>query len=286
MKYVDLHIHSKSSDGTDAVPALLEKIRDAGIEIFALTDHDTINGVLEVEKIISEDTVLGKNLTFIKGIEFSCISEAGKCHILGYDYDYNNASFRDILQEGRDKRRVKLERRLEYLEKERKIPFTDEEKTMLRNLDMVGKPHLGNLLVEKGKAVDMVSAIEEYINPCKTESTRLDAKAAVKAILASGGIPVWAHPYGGSGEKDLSESEFKKQLKVLVDAGIKGLECYYSKYTMDQVDSLLRAAKANKLLISGGSDYHGTNKKVTLHELNADGIDIDAEKLTILNTLL
>ena len=89
----------------------------------------------------------------------------------------------------------------------------------------------------------------------------------IKAILESNGIPVWAHPFGGTGERERTIAEFEAQLKILVYAGLKGLECYYSKYEQDQVGLLVSYADKNGLLISGGSDYHGKNKKVSLGEL-------------------
>ncbi len=96
---------------------------------------------------------------------------------------------------------------------------------MLRLKGSVGKPHLGNLLVSEGYAPDKNSAIEKYINPCKTGTDRIDGGKVIKAILASGGVPVWAHPLGGTDERELSVWEFEKQLKVLLDAGLMGMEC-------------------------------------------------------------
>ncbi|MBR6268367.1 MAG: PHP domain-containing protein [Selenomonadaceae bacterium] len=80
---IDLHMHSIASDGTDSIQELLENVRSGGIRTFSLTDHDTIDGVMEMESIVPKD------MTFIRGIEFSCITAAGKCHILGYGYDKN-----------------------------------------------------------------------------------------------------------------------------------------------------------------------------------------------------
>ena len=85
----DLHMHSTASDGTDSPKELLNKVQEAGITVFSLTDHDTIEGVEEIEPLIP------KGLTFIRGIEFSCITKAGKCHILGYGYDKDNPLFLD-----------------------------------------------------------------------------------------------------------------------------------------------------------------------------------------------
>lgn len=272
----DLHLHSTASDGTDSPKVLLENIKNAGIGIFALTDHDTITGVLEMQKIVPDDIV------FIKGIEFSCKTEAGKCHILGYNYDENAPEFKKIIEEGIGKRRRKLDSRIEFLKDNFGIELSENELSELYSMNSVGKPHLGNLLAAKGYADNRNEAIEKYINPCKTESDRLDGKAVVEAILASGGIPVWAHPLGGTGEKLLTNEQFANQLALLKSAGLKGFECYYSRYDEKQIQFLLETAEKNSLFTSGGSDYHGINKTVRLGELNAFGKVITSEMSSLL----
>lgn len=271
---IDLHIHSAASDGTDTIPMLLENLRASGIGIFSVTDHDTITGSLEMQELVPED------MTFIKGIEFSCVTSAGKCHILGYGYDEKSSEFQAVLEEGRAKRRAKLERRIEFLRDNFGIIFSEEELTALHSMNSVGKPHLGNLLVSKGYADNKDSAIRKFIDPCKTESDRLDGAKVISAVLSAGGVPVWAHPLGGTGERLLSVEEFSRQLALLKAAGLKGLECYYSCYSEEQVQLLLESAKSNGLYISGGSDYHGQNKTVQLGELNAFGKVIFPDLIT------
>lgn len=272
---IDLHIHSTASDGTDSPAELLEKIRRAGVGVFSLTDHDTISGALEMQKLALDDAV------FVKGVELSCITAAGKCHILGYNYDENSSEFGQILEESRAKRRRKLDCRISFLKSNFGIEFTADELAELYSLNSVGKPHLGNLLAAKGYAENKNEAIEKYINPCETESDRIDGAAAIKAILAAGGIPVWAHPLGGTGEKILTEEKFTQQLDRLKAAGLKGLECYYSRYTEEQVRFLLCRAEENGLYVSGGSDYHGQNKSVRLGELNAFGEVVLCGRITV-----
>jgi len=276
---VDLHMHSNASDGTDDVHKLLENLRAAGIKTFALTDHDTIEGVLEIENIIPKD------MTFIRGIEFSSITAAGKCHILGFNYDKEDSAFKQALEKGRQKRRNKLLRRLDFLKKEFNIEIPEVQRKKFMSQDSVGKPHLGNLLVSMGLAANKNEAIEKYIDPCKTESDRIDAEDAIKGIISAGGAPVWAHPYGGTGEREISQEKFEEQLHILISLGIKGLECYYSKYTENQVASLVKAAKEYNLLISGGSDYHGANKNIALGTLNAYGKEIEEKDLTIISNI-
>lgn len=278
---IDLHMHSTASDGKDRPAVLLEKIKQLGIRCFALSDHDTVDGVREMEELLATET----GITFIRGIEFSCISPAGKCHILGYGYDWNNPAFRNVLQKGADLRRRKLEQRLDFLRDEYQIEFEDGDVETMRRMGSVGKPHLAELMVKMGVVDSAADAINRYINHCPTLDSRLPAEEAIPAIHAAGGIPVWAHPYGGVGEKSLSDDEFQTQFKNLRDIGIQGLECCYSQYSMEKVDVLETCAKDAGLCVSGGSDYHGRKKFPDLGTLNADGVSIKAKRLSILQDL-
>ncbi|MCR5107368.1 MAG: PHP domain-containing protein [Lachnospiraceae bacterium] len=277
---VDLHIHSRASDGSDSIKELLEKVRGAGISVFSLTDHDTIDGISEMEKMVPDD------MRFIRGIEFTSITEAGKCHILGYDYDSCSEDFCAILKESIRHRKNKTEKRIAFLESEFGISLTEEELSDIRGKSSVEKPYFGNLLVSKGYAKDKKEAIKKYLDPCKTDDYRLEGRRVIEAILAAGGIPVWAHPFGGTDEDEVSVPDFEKQLKVLTKAGLRGLECYYSKYTKEQVEMLLGFAEENGLCVSGGSDYHGKNKKVALGTLNAFGMKVTEDKLTVLDAIM
>ena len=277
---VDLHIHTTASDGSDSPALLLRKLKEAGITTFSITDHDTITGGLEMERLVTPE------FRFIRGIEFSCETAAGKCHILGYGFEPQDPLFRAALEEGAALRREKLLSRLRYLEETLSITFTEAEKTWLYSLKSPGKPHFGKLLVDRAIAATITEAIQKYINPHKPRRDRIEAGTAISAILHAGGIPVWAHPLGGEGEKRLSVEEFQVQLSVLMDAGIQGLECFYSRYSHADVEFLTARAQSHNLLISGGSDYHGTNKQdLPLGRLCADGIPFPAENLTILKKI-
>lgn len=261
----DLHIHTTASDGSDSPAELVQKIRAAGLRLFSVTDHDTIDGVLEVEKL------MGDGVRFIRGVEFSCVSPEGKCHILGYGYDPENRSFREALAEGRTLRMEKLERRIKMLEQNAGVVLTDRERQWLFSLKSPGKPHLGQILVERGLAADLSSAIRRYLGSVPGRD-RIDAETAVRAIEAAGGISVWAHPLGGEGERRLSPEKFDAQMEVLLRYGIRGMECWYSRYSMEEVRFLLRQAEKAGLIVTGGSDYHGINKKgISLGMLNAGG---------------
>ena len=277
---VDLHIHTTASDGSDSPALLLKKLKNAGITTFAVTDHDTVDGALEMEQLVTPE------FRFLRGIEFSCQTPAGKCHILGYGFDPTHPAFRAALDEGRMLRHEKLETRLRYLRDTLGIQLTEEETRWLRSLKSPGKPHFGRIVMAHGLADTIDTAIQKYINPCKVRRDRIGAETAVKAILSSGGIPVWAHPLGGEGEKRLTEESFSAQLQVLLSFGIRGLECHYSRYDSADSGFLTEQARKHNLLVSGGSDCHGSNKRdLPLGKLNAGGDPISPELLTILKSL-
>lgn len=278
---IDLHIHTTASDGTDTPEELLQRIHEAGIKEFAVTDHDTITGALETEKICGED------VKFIRGIEFSCRTRITntKCHILGLNYDYENAEFINALNIGEELRRKKFWKRIEILHDDFNITFTDKEIESLMKIKSVGKPHIANMIVSKGLAHDKQDAIDRYVNKCRTGNDRLDSEFVISAILSSGGIPVWAHPLGGEGEKTLPDDIFRDTLSELISHGLMGLECFYSKYAYSECENLEAIAYDNGLYVSGGSDYHGKNKNIPLGKLNAENIIVQPERLSIMQIL-
>lgn len=251
---IDLHIHTAASDGSDSPAQLAEKVKAARLRVFSVTDHDTVDGALEMEKLVPE------GVRYLRGVEFSCISPAGKCHILGYGYDPAHPAFRAALEEGRMLRLRKMEARVRDLRERWGIELTAEEADWLWSRKSPGKPHLGTILKDRGMAPDLGSAIRTYIGNIPGRD-RIDAATAVSAILAAGGIPVWAHPLGGEGEKRLTMEKFEALLDHLRSCGIRGMECWYSRYSMEEVRFLQERAAALGLTVTGGSDYHGVNKK-------------------------
>lgn len=266
----DLHIHSCYSDGSDTIAELAENIKAAGIDVFALTDHDTIEGCEEMAALVSPE------ITFIRGVELTCLAGSIKCHILGYNYDPSEKSLLFLIERGKKLRRLKLETRIKYLKEVWNIELTQDELDWLYSRRSVVKTHLANILVKRGLASDNVSAMKKYLDACKTGNTRFDGIEAIQTIKNSGGIAVWAHPLGGEGEVHLTESEFLPRLNEMIQHGIQGLECYYSRYSQSEIDLLLRCAAQNNLFVSGGSDYHGLNKDIPLGRLNKEDVEVDS----------
>ena len=275
MAKFDLHLHSNNSDGSDTPQELLQKVLDANIEIFALTDHDTVAGISIMKSLVPT------NVKFIPGIELTCKASGIKCHILGYNIDENNYTLLELIEKGKQLRKIKLETRIKYLKDVWGIELTKEEWDWLKARKSVVKTHVAKVLVDRGLAKDNIEAMKKYLDGCKTGNTRFDGAEAISTIKISGGIPVWAHPLGGEGEEHLDKEEFLSRLKTMIDCGIQGLECYYSRYTDSEIEFLKDCANKNGLYISGGSDYHGQNKTVLLGQLNVDNIPVDSKLLNI-----
>lgn len=250
---IDLHIHTTASDGSDSPAELARKV--AGLRIFSVTDHDTIDGALQMENLVPPGTV------YIRGVEFSCVSPAGKCHILGYGYDPRHPALLAALEEGRTLRLEKLQRRLEALRAHFGIILTDDELSRLYSLNSPGKPHLGKILLDRGLAETLDGAIQTYLKIRVPGRDRIDAGRAIAAIEKAGGRSVWAHPLGGEGEKRLTPEKFEDQLQTLLAAGLRGMECHYSRYSREEIQFLRDRAAAHGLTVTGGSDYHGINKR-------------------------
>ena len=171
---VDLHIHSRASDGSDWIPGLLRKIQKLGIRTFALTDHDTVKGVQRMEKIVPD------GIRFIRGIELSCKTEVAKCHILGYNYDLKQKEFLDFVAEAYGVRINKTHNRLRYMEEEFGFRFTAEEKeAQLKN---PGKLQLKLLLEKKLRQLhpgaEPVDIFATYFK--NLPSGRVDAARAIQ----------------------------------------------------------------------------------------------------------
>lgn len=275
MSKFDLHLHSNNSDGSDTPQELLQKVLDANIEIFALTDHDTVAGISAMRNIVPP------NVKFIPGIELTSKARGIKCHILGYNIDENNSTLLELIEKGKQLRKIKLETRIKYLKDVWGIELNKEELDWLKTRKSVVKTHVAKVLVDRGLAKDNVEAMKKYLEGCKTGNTRFDGEEAINTIKISGGIPVWAHPLGGEGEEHLEKEEFLLRLKTMIECGIQGLECYYSRYTDSEIEFLKDCANNNNLFITGGSDYHGTNKTVILGQLNINNTPVDLEKLNI-----
>ncbi len=277
---IDLHMHTTFSDGTDTPRELLDVLRKTGVTTFAVTDHDEICGSLAMERLLEEAEDKEK-FHFVRGVELSCKKQGVKCHLLGYDFDPENEQLLAQLSDATARRESKMPLRIRYLEETYGIVLTEEERQWLDSLHRAGRPHLAKILVDRGAASSINDGIVRMINPCKTPSSRLEADEAIAAVHAAGGIVSWAHPLGGEGEVHLPKEEFEARLKMLKGYGIDALECYYSRYSIEEIRYLKAVAERENLAVSGGSDYHGTIKTIDVGTVCSEEIRVTKEFFTI-----
>ncbi len=256
---IDLHMHSTISDGTDTPEEILCRVREAGIDLFSLTDHDAIKGAEAICDVRKEG-----DPRFITGVEFSCRDENGKYHILGYGYDPKGQSIQRTVGLTHKLRMEKVVKRLDFLKEEFRVVFPEEEIKALLSLDNPGKPHIGNLMVKYGYAPSKEVAIKEFIDRLRMAADYNRPEEAIDAIVNSGGIPVLAHPFYGSGDELILGEEMEDRLTYLMHRGLQGVEAYYSGFTAKLTGQMLEMADRYHLYVTAGSDYHGVNKLVVL----------------------
>ena len=265
---LDLHMHSSISDGTDSPAEIMENVKKAGIELFSLTDHDAIQGCVELEGLLAPNDPL-----FIPGVEFSCKDELGKYHILGYGYDPASKSIRDVVALGHGLRMKKFRQRLDLLATEYGFHFPDDELQKLFSLANPGKPHIGNLMVKLGYAESKEQAMKEFLNPLRVKAGHVRPEEAIRGILGAGGIPVLAHPCYGDGDQLILGEELDARVARLAGFGLQGVEAYYSGFSALLRDQALQLAEKYSLYVTAGSDYHGRNKLIALADT---GLERDA----------
>jgi len=262
---IDLHMHTVLSDGTDTPEMLLHRLRDAGIGLFSVTDHDSIESSRLLPALRRADDPL-----YLAGVEFSCRDSLGQYHILGYGYDPEAEPIRALVARGHAYRMKKLGRRLTFLEQEFGIVFPEDAVKELYAMHNPGKPHIGSLLVRYGFAETIGQAIAEYLNRLHERTDYIPPEDAISAILESGGIPVLAHPAFGSGSQMIRGTEMAQRLQRLTGFGLAGMECFYSCFSEEIRREMLAFADQFGLYVTAGSDYHGTNKQIALGDTGLD----------------
>ena len=269
MNKVDLHLHTLISDGTDSLSEIIENVRKAELDLFSVTDHDSIKGGIMIPPMLAVIEP-EQRTAFVRGIEFSCEDELGKYHILGYGYDPAVPGIAEVVAEGHMMRMKKTKARLEFLQKEFQFQFTEKEISELLSKDNPGKPHIANLMIQHGYAEDIKDAINHYINKKEFQNEHVRPEDAIRGILKSGGIPVLAHPTYGDGDDLILGEEMEKRLQHLMGFGLAGVEAYYSGFSPKIQSECLAFAEQFDLYITAGSDYHGGNKMIEIGWTNLE----------------
>lgn len=259
MMKIDLHIHSTVSDGTDSPGEILRKVKDAGIGLFSLTDHDAVKGCRVIRDLLGEG-----DPRFIPGAEFSCRDEMGKYHILGYGFDPDAEAVNRLADTGHANRMEKVRARLAFIREEFGFAFSREDEDALLALDNPGKPHIALLMVKYGYVKTKEEGIDKVLNRMRPASRYIRPEQAIREILASGGTPVLAHPAFGNGDQLIRGTELEERILRLKMFGLEGIEGFYSGYSEDICREILSLADRLGLYVTAGSDCHGGNKSIPL----------------------
>ena len=258
---IDLHMHTTVSDGTDTPEEITAKVKEAGITVFSVTDHDAIKAGKIIRRSLGEG-----DPRFVPGVEFSCRDKDGKYHILGYGFDPESTSLNQLVNRGKMLRMEKLLDRVGYLHEKFGIDLPEDEIFGLLAKSNPGKPHLANLMVKYGFAASFREAMDKYLERLPSAAEYITPEEAIVGILSGGGIPVLAHPVFGSGREKLDADEMKRRLIKFTAVGLEGIEAFYSGFPPAVSAWLVSLADQYNLLVTAGSDYHGTNKTVALGE--------------------
>jgi predicted metal-dependent phosphoesterase TrpH len=247
----DLHIHSNCSDGTYSPAEILHLAKQQNLKGLSITDHDTIAAYSP--ELFAEANELG--LTVLTGVEFSAIEKETTVHILGYGFDWRNLQLIEFVERHikiREERNRAIIAKL--AKKGFKITYEDLENRRIKPTQVLGRPHIGQILIEKGHVKNLAEAFERYLadgRSCYVESKNPSIEETIKVIQQAGGKAVLAHPH-----------LFKKKriLKEILKKPFDGVECYYAKLSRKDAEGFVSIAKEKKWLITGGSDFHGTSK--------------------------
>lgn len=253
MGFIDLHVHSSISDGTLKPGEVTKLALKIGLDAYALTDHDTTDGIDEAVRAAE-----GTSLEVIPGTELSSLYEGKEIHILGLYIAPRSSPLTEVLSQLRQDRENRNREMLSLLRKDGFL-ITEEELTGGSSDVVTTRAHFARALMKAGYVSSMEQAFHRYLEQgkkyCPPKKT-LASDEAVRLILEAGGFPVLAHPV----QYKLGWKKTGEMVSALKGDGLKGLEVYYSSHTQNDSIRLKEMCHAYGLLPTGGSDFHGSNK--------------------------
>ncbi len=252
MKYADLHIHTNLSDSSFSPREVVRLALNNNLSCISITDHDTVDAVdMAIASARNHD------LEIIPGIEMTCELDSAEIHILGYFVDYKNKHF---LEKLKHLRKIRVERIHKMVEKLKTLGLAEmkaEDVIKSAGHGAVGRVHLAISMQKKGYVGSISEAFYRFIHdkgPAYVSKFRFKPQEVIDLILKNKGIPVLAHPHILN--KNINIKEF-------VDCGLKGLEVFYPQYSETQISYYKNLAEKYNLLLTGGSDCHGSVKTDT-----------------------
>lgn len=251
---IDLHSHSTHSDGTLTPSELLILAKEKGIEYFAITDHDDIEG--------SKNLIESKHdgITIYSGVELNAKVDKGQMHILGYNIDLYNEELNNRLKELKENSKHNIMLYVNQLKEDFNIELPQKDIDEILNREgNIGRPLLALLLIKYGYVSTVAEAFDKYLRDDKVRNHKMwiTKEECINLILNAGGIPVLAHPF----TLKLTDEELHKEIKTLVGLGLKGIEIVHSNGNEEQREYYKQLAKEFNLITTGGTDYHGKEVK-------------------------
>ena len=243
---VDLHTHTLASDGALTPRQLVDKAVEHRVNVLAITDHDSTEGIAEASAAVARHP----GLTLVPGLEINCNVEGAEIHVLGYLVDHEAPWFQEFLTAQRAARTARVHTLAARLA-ELGMPIDPAEVLALAGEAAPGRPHVAQVMVKRGYVRSVREAFDKYLRsdgPANVPRHRLTPVEAIDVIRRARGVAVLAHP--GLANRDA-------MIPALVDAGLEGIETYYAEHSPEQVRSYLDLCRRFDLVATGGSDFHG-----------------------------
>lgn len=247
--FADLHTHTKASDGTFSPAEVIRMAAESGLKYIAITDHDIVDGISEAVKAASE-----YDINIIPGVELSVEHDSGQeIHMLAYGIDWQDENLISRLNSLQNSRAVRAR---EIVVKLQNMGFDldYEDVAAAAGNASVGRPHIAQAMVDRGFIAKPDEAFRDYIGwdgPAYVKKVILSPHDAIGMVTSAGGVAVHAHP-GIFGNDDL--------IPELAEHGLIGLECFHPFHNKKHFAHYFEMCRKYNLLVTGGSDFHGTNR--------------------------
>lgn len=257
---IDLHAHSNVSDGTEPPADVMASAARAGLDVVALTDHDSTDGWAEASAAALENGV-----ALVPGMEVSCRTELGiSVHLLSYLHDPAHPGLLEEITKAKDARLIRAERMVTLLAEDYPLTWDDVIHHVAPGATL-GRPHIADALVAAGVVSDRAEAFSSILTSRSryfVQHYAPDPATAVELVRAAGGVPVFAHPVASARGRVVGEHTYRE----MIDAGLAGLEIDHRDNPAEGRAFLRKLAERHGLLVTGSSDYHGTGKPNLLGE--------------------
>ena len=260
---IDLHTHSNASDGTQSPAEVVASAAEAGLDVIALTDHDTTAGWDRASAAAEQH-----GIALVRGIEISCQHEGISIHLLGYLQDPAAPGLLEELELSRESRETRARRIVELLSRDLPLDW-DSVLEQLEPGATIGRPHIADALMAKGIVTSRNDAFRAYLDygsPYYVSHYAPDPVTAVRLLVEAGGVAVMAHPFASGRGRVVKDSVIEE----MAAAGMAGLEVYHRDHSAVEVQHGLDLAASLGVFVTGSSDYHGEGKPNKLGENTTD----------------